>query len=81
MSTLTKQQLQQIKAKLPHRYMEGLRDRLPNKNISYPLISQVMNGRKNDYYNIIETAIEWALEREKQNSLVIKKANKFINNN
>ena len=71
MSSLTKHHLETIKDMLPHKYVKKLTEKVneklpPGKNVSESLVTLVMNGYKPDYHGIIETAIDWAAEIEKQ---------------
>ena len=79
MSTITKHHLEQIREKLPHRYMEELKKRVNNDKLSNPLISAVIHGDKKDYYGIIKAAIKWANEIEAENQAILEQAQELIN--
>jgi len=68
-----KHHIETIKESLPHKYVGKLTERVNAKllekheePISEALVQAVMNGYKNDYYDIIPTAIEWANELDQK---------------
>lgn len=74
MSNLTKEELKELRNRLPHRYAEELSKRTGAKP---GLIWHVMNGLKPDYHGIITAAAEWIQELEEER----KKVREVLNNN
>lgn len=81
---ITKHHMESIREKLPHKYVEELTKRVNKKlsekgenEISEALVQAVMNGHKNDYYDIIPTAIEWAEEIDLKFQNMLKQTEKI----
>jgi len=80
MSTkVTKHHIEAIRERLPHRYVEELTRKVnekitDGKTVSEALVSAVMKGHKNDYHNIIDTALTWAKEIEENYSKILEEA-------
>ena len=81
MVILSKNHLKKIRQSLPHRYAEGLRERISNKEISDSLIFAVMNGQKKDYHGIISAALDWIAELKKDEKDLADKIKKLTSNN
>lgn len=81
---ITKHHLESIREKLPHKYVGELTLRVNNKlkennqaPISEALVQGVMNGNKNDYYDIITIAIKWAEEIEEKFNNMVKQTERI----
>jgi phosphopantetheine adenylyltransferase len=81
---ITKHHLKSIREKLPHRYVEELTERVNEKlqekgekPVSIALVQAVIMGHKNDYHDIITTAIEWAEDIEQKFQKMLEQTEKI----